>query len=786
MAGNIKGITIEFNAETTNLGKALKQIKDETGHVDKSLSQVNKSLKFNPRNIELLSQKQTLLKEKIGQTEQKLKAFKAAQEKMDSDKVSKTSAEYMEVRRNIIQCESQLKNFNGQLSKVDSSLSKVNKIGQKFQDVGGKMTSAGQTLKPVSMAAAGATTAVGALAVKAGRAADDINTLSKVSGIGTRKLQLYAASADLIDVSVEDMAKAQTKLKRNMLSASEGSGTAAKAFEKLGVKVTDSKGHLRSQDEVFQEVIEKLGKMKNETERDAYAMNIFGKSAANLNPLIKDMGRTYKTVTDTLKRNKIKLVDQKTLDNANKFNDQLDTMKFVAKAAFQQIGSKTASTLLPLVTKVQEVFSVIMGKIANLKGTTLSALGGIAAGVAVLAPLLLGIGFLTSKFGMALSTISRIAPGFSGALEKAFGFLKANPIFLVVAALAALGFAIGKSGMSAEQLSAKIQGVVQSIVAKMPMIIKTIITTIITVIQGIVKAAPLVIQGLITIIQALLQALPTLIPMIVNAGITLFTGLVDAIPKLIPVIINGITKAIIAIIEALPTLIPALIQGAVTLFMAIVKAIPVVVVALAQALPKIIIAFKDGLVKALPAVWTAIKNAMLTAFGGYINIARSKFNSVKNAIISPIENARDKIRNVIDRIKSFFSNLVLKIPTPSLPRLPHFDIDWGNTSIFGKKISYPRGFDVSWYAKGGIFDSPSVIGLGEAGREAALPLDPFWAKMDKMSDDIVNTVMMIMQSGNNGQVGTIHIDNYMYPSAPKAGETIVRLNEIYGKRLGKV
>jgi hypothetical protein len=65
--------------------------------------------------------------------------------------------------------------------------------------------------------------------------------------------------------------------------------------------------------------------------------------------------------------------------------------------------------------------------------------------------------------------------------------------------------------------------------------------------------------------------------------------------------------------------------------------------------------------------------------------------------------------------------------------LPHFSLDWSSKD-FGPlgTIKYPTGFNVNWYANGGIFDSPSLIGVGEAGAEAVVPLDKFWNKLDKM------------------------------------------------------
>lgn len=86
MSGNIKGITISFRGDTTQLDKALRQVNNETKKIDKELNAVNKALKFNPKNVDLLRQKQTLLTQKIGETEDKLKLLKQQQEKMDTDR----------------------------------------------------------------------------------------------------------------------------------------------------------------------------------------------------------------------------------------------------------------------------------------------------------------------------------------------------------------------------------------------------------------------------------------------------------------------------------------------------------------------------------------------------------------------------------------------------------------------------------------------------------------------------------------------------------------------------
>lgn len=702
MAGNIKGITIEFDGNTTKLSKALSDIKDKSKGVDSALRDVNKALKFNPGNTELLAQKQTLLKEKIQATKDRLEAFKQAQQSLDSQGIDKTSKEYMEVRRNIIQCESQIKTFNAELKKTDAAASHIGQLGKKFQDTGEKISSAGRTFAPVSKAAGVVAGALGATAYKAARAADDINTLSKVSGIGTKELQLYAASADLVDVSVEDMAKAQTKLKKNMFNAAKGTGDAAIAFDKLGVKVVGNDGHLRNQNDVFQETIKKLGSMKNETERDALAMQIFGKSATQLNPMIEDMGRTYQLVTETMKKNKIKFVDQETLDQANAFNDQVDTMKFIAITAFQQIGSKIAAALLPAITKIQEGFSKVMGYISNMDGRVLAVITGIAGAIATVAPALLIVGGLTSKFGKALSSLAKIAPGFSGALGKAFGFLKANPIILVVAALAALALMIGKAGMSAEQISGKVTGFVKSavnvingIVAKLPGIISALIkglvamlpalvqgavTLFMGLVQALPKVIPTLIQGVVALITRVVQALTSVLPTLVQGAITLFMGLVQALPKVIPTLIQSVVALVTKVAQALTTVLPTLVEGAITLFMGLVQALPQILPALIQGiiqlmtlgiqiLPTMMPALINaaimlfmGIVKAIPVIVAAliqampqILNAILAGLQPVIGIVGDVFENVKNKISEIWESIVETVSQIIENLKQSIS-----------------------------------------------------------------------------------------------------------------------------------
>lgn len=439
MAAEIKGITIELNGDTSNLQKALKGVRAEAKSFDKELSYIDKSLKFNPKNIDLLKQKIAVLSDATAKGEKNIADMKKALADMKAAGVSETSAEYRELQREIIKAENKQKAYNAELKKLNAQTSALGQVSQKMEDFGNKATKAGQALKGVSMAAAGIDLALAGLAYKSGTAADELSTLSKVTGISTAELQKYKAAADLVDVSVETISKSQIKLKKNMATAASGTGAAAKAFQTLGVAVTDSNGELRGQDEVFTEVIKALGQMENETERDALAMQIFGKSAAELNPLIEDNGETYKRVADIFKNNGLEIVDDETIQKANEFNDTIDEVKATFGAAINTIGMQLAGYLAPAMEKIAAVIETVAGWLSQLSPETLAIIGVIAGIVAGLAPLLIVIGKLAFAISSIMSLMATIGPAIGGVLAAA------APVVGVIAAIIAIGVLLYKN-----------------------------------------------------------------------------------------------------------------------------------------------------------------------------------------------------------------------------------------------------------------------------------------------------------------------------------------------------
>lgn len=587
MSENIKGITISFRGDTTKLDKALRQVNNETRQIDKELKNVDKALKFNPTSVELWRQKQQLLTQKISETKDKLDLLKKQQQAMDDAGVDKQSLEYQKLQREIIETQSKLKTFEGQLRKIGSV--KLQALGEQFKQIGSSLESAGQKMKGLSTAAAGVVAGLGAISYKAGKNADDLNTMSKVYGIGTQDLQKYAAAAELVDVDVETIAKSHTKLEKSMYSAQGGSKSMTEAFDKLGVSITDADGNLRDGDAVWQDAIKALGKLENETERDAIAMQLMGKSAQELNPLIEDGGETYANLAQTMQKYGLDFVDQETLDKANQFNDELDTMKAIGSVALQTVGSQLAATLAPALEKVVGWVGQLANWLANLNPKVLTVIGIVAGLLAGLAPVLIVLGKVATGVGAIIKLIAVVGPAIVSLIATL------GPIVLVIGAVVAAGVLLYKNW---DKIKAKA------------------------------------------------------------------------------------------------------------------------------------IAFKNSVV----STWNNIKQTTITTW-----------NSIKDAIIKPIQTAKEKVKGIIDKVKGFFpikvGNLLKGI------KLPHFKIS-GDFSIKNKTV--PK-LSIDWYKTGGIFDSPSVIGVGEAGAEAVVPLDKLWSKLDKIAEGSGGIVININGANKDPQ-----------------------------------
>nr|DAO00155.1 MAG TPA: tail tape measure [Caudoviricetes sp.] len=299
--------------------------------LDAEMRKVSAKYADNAESAELSAAKTDLLTQKISLQYDKIDNLKAGLEEA-AENYGSNAEETLRWEKELNNAEAELYKLNGQLKnnteQVEDTTTATEDAGQSMGNLGdvvngltsklgiqlpdgmkSSMNAMG-SLDTQSLALAGGFAAVAAAIIKAEKAmismtkesaafADNIITLSMQTGQSTQQLQEFAYASELIDVSVDTLQGSLTKLTNNMQDTMNGTGNAKASFDKLGVSVINAvDGSMRSANDVFYETIDALGQVKNETERDAMSMDIFGRSAQDLNPLIIQGSKTLKEYAD--------------------------------------------------------------------------------------------------------------------------------------------------------------------------------------------------------------------------------------------------------------------------------------------------------------------------------------------------------------------------------------------------------------------------------------------------------------------------------------------------------
>lgn len=398
MADRIKGITIEISGDTTKLSDSLKKVNSSLKNTQDSLKDVNKLLKLDPNNTELLRQKHELLGKAVADTKEKLQEEKKALEALqNAPNASETVDQQNALKREIIATTASLKDYQKELAQSNVTLTKMKNISS---DVAAKT-------KRLSMAAAGVGAALLGNAYNAAKTADDLNTLAKQYGVTTAQIQKMNFAQDTIDVSTEDMLASMAKLTKQM-------GAESAVFDQLGVSITDMSGNYRSAEDVWYDTLEALSKITNETERDIIAQELFGKSAAELAGIIDDGGAALRAMGDEAESMGL-ILSQDALDSANQFNDAIDRLKATASQAFLEAGASLAESLIPALESLVENVSAVITWFGDLDGSTQTLIlvfTGLVAAISPVAALISGIStvlmFLTGPIGIVVLAISTL------------------------------------------------------------------------------------------------------------------------------------------------------------------------------------------------------------------------------------------------------------------------------------------------------------------------------------------------------------------------------------------
>nr|DAH94136.1 MAG TPA: tail tape measure [Caudoviricetes sp.] len=446
-----------------------KQFKD-------ALSEVNAGLRVNKGQMQLVAEqtklmddRQAALSARYAAAEMTLQSYRdkvdllqkaydncAQREGEASKKTMQWKASLVQAQTDVVKQEQVLRDLKQEQENTNTSTGSLADVVYGLCDVLGiQLPPAAQKavdgLKNISASGAAAVTAIGGIVTALGKStldmsktADDLLTLSTQTGLTTDQLQEFEYASELVDVSTDTLRGSLVKLTNNMQTASSGSGSAAEAFKALGVTVVDSSGHLRDNYDVFLDTVDALGKMTNETERDAYAMDIFGRSATDLNPLIE--AGAGKLMALSQEAHEVGYVVEN--DTLQQFGELDDALQKLSKQG-DAVERSFAQALLPIMTAFAQTLNAIPTPVL----TAVIALTSIAATVLLIVK--------------AIKELQGPFSAISGLVSNAMGWM--DPLYvkilLIVAAITALVTVIAVLiGKSAELNSAmsNVSGVTSS------------------------------------------------------------------------------------------------------------------------------------------------------------------------------------------------------------------------------------------------------------------------------------------------------------------------------------
>jgi phage-related protein len=660
-----------------------KEYRAACNSINSSLREINSEMKLataefadNASGAEALTKKQKILQKQLAEQAKKAEAAEEALKKMREAGIDPTDPAYQKMQTNLNNTKAEMAKTEKQIKSTSEELksSKVNweAVGETVGKVGKAF---GAALAALGAAAVGAASALAGLTVSASNYADDLITQATFTRQTTDDLQKYAYAARFIDVEVNTLTKSMAKNIKSMDSARKGSAAYADAYKKLGVSVTDANGELRNSNDVYWDCIDALGSIQNETERDALAMQLFGKSAQELNSVIEAGSEAFKELGDEAEQMGF-ILSEDAVNRLGAFNDKLQVLQAGAeglKNAASLIALPFLDTLagegIPIMTKFSKAVMDAEGDVTKMA----DALGeGISDVLNLIVEKLpefidMGVQMVTSLISGIVSNAPTIASAAVQIVETLVeGIAELLPLLIEGAAQLIAGLATGLA-KSLPKLVPTIVDVVlkivQTLIDNIPLLIDAALQLITGLAQGIINAIPVIVAALPQVISSLIDGLLSAIPQIIQAGIDLLTALVTALPEIIAAIVEAIPQIIDGIKTALTENMPLIIQAGIDLLTALVTALPEIIAAIVEAIPQII----DGIITALTENMPLIIQAGIDLLVALIQALPEIIVTIVQAIPQIISSIVNALIGNIDQIimagVQLFVALIQNLPT---------------------------------------------------------------------------------------------------------------------------
>ena len=686
MASNIiKGLTVEIGGDTTKLGKALEDVNKKSKDLSSELGDINRLLKLDPKNTDLLAQKQKVLADAVANTKEKLDKLKAAEKQVQKqfEKGEVSEEQVRALQREIIATTKKLEGYEDAAKDV----TKKNKdLGESAKEAGDKSEGMGKKLGSVAKGglaalAAGVTAAMGALVASAeatreyraemGKLDTAFQTAGHSSQTATATYKTLQGVIGETDQAVE-ASQQIALLASSEKEAAEWASYAAGVVGRFGDAL---------QPETFFEAANETIKLGEATGAYTQMLEGTGYSVDEFNMGLAQCSTEQEKQQYMLNITKMLLGEAATKYNeanaevirANQANEEWTSTLAEMGGAIEPVltdvkllGASLLADLVPGVQGVAEGFRKMLNGDEGGAEQIGSALSGIIEH-------LLGTitNLLPTVTTMAVSLITNLTSSLVGMLPQ----LVTTGVDIILALLNGLSTAI-------PQIVAAVVGIipqlVEAIATGLPLLLDGLLqlwTSVATVLtEQLPQLVPMLLEAIVTLVDALVQMAPTLLTTVIDLATQVLTLLAEQIPVLIPLLVDAVIQIINLLAEQLPTLVTLLAEALVTIITILVEQIPVIlpmlieacitiVMALIQALPDILTALTDALPELLKAVWDAIVMIFENLPEWFEQIFTGAWELIKAAwsVVSDFfSDLWDAIKEVFAPVGQFFSDIFRK------------------------------------------------------------------------------------------------------------------------------
>lgn len=647
----IKGLTVKIGGDTSDLSKALEDISKKTKPITAELSSVNRLLKFNPDNAELLAQKQTLLSKAISETEDKLKLLKDAEAQVQEqfERGEASEEQFRALRREIVATEGKLEGYKKEVQNTAEVQDKLGKASDEaaddIDDAGDAANDTAKDVKELKDAAKEADESTSKLGenLKSG-----LKTGFKAAAAGaTALIAALGATAESTRELRTGFAKLDTAFETNGFSAKQGRELYNDLYAVLGDsdRVIETEGNLSklcsTQEDLNKWVdistgiyaqfgdglpIEGLAEAANETAKVA---KITGPLADAINWSTTSTEEWNKALAGNDKAlAKFQAATQEGMSAEDAFNEALlacnseqerqslitDTLTYLykdqaaayketassildanrAQAAMEQSLASIGGAVEPVMSSFKmlgaEFLDELIPSIEQLSGGFTDLMDGVDGADRTIAQGISGI--LTSIIEQVTDILPTVVSVASELLSVLVGSIVGMTPQLVSTVLEIANTLLGELDSIALKIVSAVTNaipqIITAIIDALPQLLSTILQVGVEILNTLPEITAQLIASIPLLIDSITSFLVSGVPQIVAAAIQLFNAILDALPVIIEELIVQLPTIIMATIDCLLSLQGTLFEAGVQLLRAIVDAIPVLIELLITQLPLII------------------------------------------------------------------------------------------------------------------------------------------------------------------------------------------------------